>query len=331
MTDQHPQGFPQELLNQPIENRLHYFETKVIAHQYLKEVYEALLQFIYHPTGKSLLLVIGPTGVGKTTLKQRVVKQLIEDAATFLMTNPDHIPVLSLEAIAPESGNFSWKDYFVRALQAADEPMISHKTAYQVSKLPFDATGTLVMQRAQTSPDLRHLFEQCLHYRRPRAVIVDEAQHFKKIASGRRLLDQMDTLKSLANMASTVHVLVGTLDLLSMMNLNAQLARRSTTLYFSRYHAEQTPELKEFKKLLRTFQRHLPFAEEPDLESHYEYFYEQCLGCTGTLKMFLNTILRVALAQEKPMLTPLLWEKHGESYGKLKNMLAEIKRRPISD
>jgi len=41
--------------------------------------------------------------------------------------------------------------------------------------------------------------EQALRYRSPTAFIVDEAQHFKRIAGGRRLLDQMDTLKSLAN------------------------------------------------------------------------------------------------------------------------------------
>src|SRR5258708_38821519 len=48
-----------------------------------------------------------------------------------------------------------------------------------------------------------------LLYRQPRAFIVDEAQHFRKMASGRRLLDQMDNLKSLAGMTNTVHVLVG--------------------------------------------------------------------------------------------------------------------------
>jgi len=63
----------------------------------------------------------------------------------------------------------------------------------------------------------------------------------------------MDTLKSLANMTSTVHVLIGTHDLLRLTDLNAQLARRSVTLHFPRYHAEQPDDLKEFPKILRTF------------------------------------------------------------------------------
>jgi DNA polymerase III delta prime subunit len=325
MSDQAVQGFPRALLDQPMTERRHYFETKVIAHQRLKEVYEALLQAIRYPAGISLVLVAGPTGVGKTTVLQRVVKQLIEDAAHDPNTTAGHIPVIAMEAPSPDSGNFSWKDYFTRALLAADEPMMASKMTYQVRGVHRDEQGHLLLERTLTTPDLRHILEQCLQHRRPRVFIVDEAQHFKKMASGRRLLDQMDTLKSLANMTQTVHVLVGTHELLGLMNLSAQLARRSLTLQFPRYRAESQKDLNEFKKLLRTFQRHLPLAKEPDLVNHYEYFYEQCLGCTGMLKTLLNKALGAALEQREQGLTQKQWERHGASPRKLKDMLHEIR------
>ncbi len=75
MSQPSPQGFPHDLLEQPVEVRRRYFETKVVAHQRLKEVYEALLHAIRYPAGTSLILIVGPTGVGKTTLLQRIVKQ----------------------------------------------------------------------------------------------------------------------------------------------------------------------------------------------------------------------------------------------------------------
>ena len=56
---------------------------------------------------------------------------------------------------------------------------------------------------------------------------MDEAQHLKKFASGRRLLDQMDILKSLASLTDTIHVLIGTYELLGLADLSAQLNRRS--------------------------------------------------------------------------------------------------------
>ena len=173
-----------------------------------------------------------------------------------------------------------------------------------------------------TTPDLRRVLEKCFHHRHPRAFFVDEAQHIKKMASGRRILDQMDTLKSLANMTTTVHVLIGTHELLGLMDLNAQLARRSLTIPFPRYHVD---DWKEFTKLLRTFQRHLPFPEEPDLESHADYFFEQCLGCTGMLKTLLNKAVGTALEQGEQTLTLERCQQHAEPSQKLKNMLREIR------
>lgn len=318
-------AYPRELLTQPPQERLRYFERKVIAHSLLKEVYETLLQVIHHPAGKALVLVVGPTGVGKTTLKHRVVNQLIEEAANDPTCTPDHIPVMEMEAVAPEAGNFNWKDFFTRALHAASEPLVSYKSGYQVRQLPGSEAGTVILERSRTTPDLRLLFEQCLLHRCPRAFLIDEAQHFTKLSSGKRLLDQMDALKSLANMTATSHVLLGTHELLRMMNLNAQLARRSLIISFPRYHAERPEDLKEFCKLVRTFQRHLPVAEEPDLESHYEYFYEHCLGCTGMLKTLLTKALGAALEQGQPTIAPHTWEKYAESYTTLKHMLQEMK------
>lgn len=320
-----PTGFPRELLEQSVDARLRYFETKIVAHQRLKEVYAALLHALRYPAGASLILVFGPTGVGKTTLRQRIEKQLMEDAACDPTSNPGHIPVVAMEAASPDSGNFSWKDYYTRALLAMDEPLLEDKITYDVRGIRRDDQGRLVIERNLTIPDLRRVLEKCLLHRRPRAFIVDEAQHFKKMTSGRRLLDQMDNLKSLAGMTNTVHVLIGTYELLGLTNLSAQLSRRSIEIHFPRYHADQSEDLKEFKKLLRTLQRHLPLVEEPDLESHYDYFYERCLGCTGMLKTWLNRSLAAALEQNERTLTPKLWEKHAESPQRLIHMIREIR------
>ncbi len=318
------QGFPRDLLTQAIASRLRYFETKVVAHQRLKEVHATLLHAIRHPAGASLILVFGPTGVGKTTLRQRIERQLLEDAVTGSTSNPGHIPVATMEAASPDTGSFHWKDYYTRALLALDEPFITDKITYDVRDMHRDEQGRLVIERNLTIPDLRRALEKTLLYRQPRAFIVDEAQHFRKMVSGRRLLDQMDNLKSLAGMTNTVHVLVGTYELLGLTNLSAQLSRRSIEIHFSRYHADKPEDFKEFKKLVRTLQKHLPLAEEPDLESHSDYFYEHCLGCAGMLKTWLNRTLAAALEQDAGTLTSKLWEQHAESRRKLVPMVREI-------
>src|SRR5260370_26529038 len=134
----------------------------------------------------------------------------------------------------------------------------------------------------------------------------------------------MDTRKSLANMTKTQHVLIGHYDLLGLMDVSAPLSRRSVEIHFPRYHLEQPEDLKEFKKLMRTFQRHLPLLKEPDLQSHFAYFYERSLGCIGMLKTMLNKALGTALEQGEQTLTAKHWERHAEPPSKLKAMLHEI-------
>jgi hypothetical protein len=317
-----PETFPRALLAQPTAARLAYFAGKVVAHPRLKDVHQALLHAIRQPGGASLILVFGPTGVGKTTLRLRVEQQLLEAALPELERDPGRIPVVGLEAVASESGQFSWKDYYLRALAALDEPLVRHKLAYPVRGVPHERTGEALRRAA--APELRRALEQCLLQRRPSAVIVDEAQHLRKMASGRRLLDQMDTLKSLAAMTGTVHVLVGTYELLSLANLSAQLSRRSLELHFGRYRAECADDRLAFQRVLLTFQRHLPLGTEPDLVGRWEELYERSVGCVGVLKNWLNRALAAALEHGATTLTERHLEQHAEPTRKLLSLAREI-------
>jgi hypothetical protein len=203
--------------------------------------------------------------------------------------------VIGLEAAAPDSGQFNWKDYYIRALLALEEPLIGDKIDHGLLGHGRHGTGRVRIQRSTSAPDLRRALEQCLRQRRVSVVIVDEAQHLRRLTSGRRLLDQMDTLKSLAALSDTVHVLVGTYELLGLADLSAQLSRRSVVLYFGRYHAEVPDDLLAFKSVLLTFQRHLPLATEPDLLGRWEELYERSAGCVGVLKTWLQQALAAAL------------------------------------
>ena len=85
--------------------------------------------------------------------------------------------------------------------------------------------------------EYHHAVERALRFRRPVAVLIDEAQHLARMGSGRRLSDQLDVIKSIANCTGTVHVLLGTYELLAFRNLSAQLSRRSIDIHFPRYRA----------------------------------------------------------------------------------------------
>jgi energy-coupling factor transporter ATP-binding protein EcfA2 len=308
--------FPRELLKRSISERLAYFRSYTVAHPLLTEADIALKRAIQEPAGGSLIFVLGPTGVGKTTLRLRVEQYLKETFLVERREDPGRIPVIAVEAVAPDSGNFSWKDYYQRALQALEEPLIRYKINYGPSDTHSFAGKT-------PGSELRYALEQALRFRQPSAIMIDEAQHLTKMASGRRLSDQLDSLKSIASLTGCLHVLIGTYELLPCRNLSAQLSRRSIDIHFRRYQNSDAKDVEAFQRVLFSFQRQLPLAEEPQLWRDWEYCYARSIGCVGVLKDWLTRGLAAALEEGATALTRKHLEKHSWSMDQCEKMAQE--------
>jgi len=113
-----------------------------------------------------------------------------------------------------------------------------------------NGTGEWTAAARVCSPELRQALEQALRHRRPAAVLIDEAQHLTKIASGAPSSDQLDCLKSLASLTGCVHVLIGTYELLPCRNLSAQLSRRSLDIHFRRYRIDNPDDVVAFQRVI---------------------------------------------------------------------------------
>ena len=105
-------GFSRELLTRPSAERLAYFRAYTVAHPLLAEAKEKLMASISESEPNSLVFVFGPTGVGKTTLRLKVEQVISNDLRSGLEQDRGRIPVVGVEAIAPESGRFCWSDHF---------------------------------------------------------------------------------------------------------------------------------------------------------------------------------------------------------------------------
>lgn len=284
-------GFPAELLTRPLEEKLAYFRGYTLAHPLLVEAKDKLMSAISESEPNSLVFVFGPTGVGKTTLRIKVEQVITNNLRSDLEQDRGRMPVVGVEAIAPESGRFSWSDHFRRLLLSMNEPLTESKrdpeTLYMRQCSTFGSKATIA--------EYRYAVEQALRFRRPAAVMIDEAQHLSKMASGRRLLDQLDVVKSIANQTRIVHVLFGTYDLLAFRNLNGQLSRRSLDVHFPRYRAEPVSERQVFINILRSFAHHMPLPEPPDLVAEWEFLYERSMGCVGILKQWLTRAMHSVL------------------------------------
>jgi|SRR5579872_634692 len=305
--------------------RVQQFRDFAVAHPLLVEAKDRLLEAITESAPNSLILVFGPTGVGKTTLLSKIWQLLSLGAAPDLDSNPGHLPVVVIEAAPPETRTFSWRAHFKRLLHAMNEPLVDFKRRFGSPDRSAQSMVPYPTDRGLTA-DYHYAVEQALRCRRPKAVLIDEAQHLFTLASGRRIEDQLNVLKSLANRSNTVHVLCGTYELLRARNQSGQLSRRSIDIHFPRYDIGKASDKRVFAKILQTFAAQMPFAQPPDLVDSWEYLYERSIGCVGILKDWLARALATAVRASAPTLTLKHLEKHALTVSQCDRLIEEAAR-----
>ncbi|MCC8438561.1 TniB family NTP-binding protein [Brevibacillus sp. M2.1A] len=292
-------SFPVQLLEQPIEDRIQYFKKYTVAHPLLIEAFNKLTNNLLNPGNQSIFFVYGPSGSGKSTLFLKIRNKIIQEFRSEIEKNRGIIPIMGVEAVAPENGNFNWKDFYLQSLDAFYEPAIDYKVDYDSL---FSNRLVSALRRDDPTRKYRKALASTLKYRETKAFLIDEAQHIAKITSGRKLLNQMDVIKSFASESNIPIVLIGSYEILAFRNLSAQLSRRSDDVHLPRYRMEKEGDMEKFVNILWTFQKLLPLEEEPDLISYSEEFYQRSIGCVGILKDWLLKTLEIQLKLGKRQL-----------------------------
>lgn len=315
--------FDRELLTKPQEERLSYFYHLMRSHPSLKYAHDDIMHAIYEAKRASIILVPGPSGVGKTTLCKGIEKEIIKNMAAELEKDMGFIPVIRLEVGMPDGSQFDWLSFFWSQLELLREPMLNFK-------VPLDkgyAVERIVSQygRQMRKPfKYRTAYIDALQNRHCQVSLLDEGQHFTKVASGRKLKDQFDGIKSIANQSEVPHVLFGTYELLEFVNLSGQLARRTKIVHFRRYHAENQTERNDFISILLTLLRHYPLERVPySLSCDWEFFYTHCIGCIGILKDWLYESLADCLRNGSSTLTKESLKRTALGINELQTLLRE--------
>ncbi len=282
-----PESFPPELLAQPVSERLDYFERRcLISHPRLQEALETIIQAICPPGEEAntrrpgtMVLVIGPSRVGKTTLIRLLEERLLARTKALMASDPNFIPFASILAAGPGTNRFEWAEYYRAVLRSLHDPFVDSKIARIRTKELREAMATALLERKSL------------------AIIVDEAHHLAEAAMGSRLQSQLNHLKHFENATGVSHILVGTYEMRPFRKVNAQLACRSIDVHFPRYDATTEQDAQVFQSVVWALQRQLPVEKEPPLIDHWEFLYARSIGCIGWLKMHLNRALNLALAE----------------------------------
>ena len=177
-----PEFFDRAFLGASPAARLEYFEQHcLIEHPRQLEALESILEAICAPSVEAssrrpgtMVLVIGPARVGKTTLIRLLEERLLAYATAQMQRDPTFIPLASLTAPEPGSGRFDWADFYRPVLRQLGNPFVDSPTH------PIRAR------------QLREATEAAYRERRPLAIIVDEAHHLARARSGQGLHAHLD-------------------------------------------------------------------------------------------------------------------------------------------
>ncbi|WP_243372623.1 TniB family NTP-binding protein [Geotalea sp. SG265] len=284
--------FPAELLDKSAHEKLAYFYNYRGRHPVLDEVEKQLTRCIYHPYPEEIPLLVGPTGVGKSTVLDFKAKEIIRDDLQNLIDNPGRLSVLMVKAPAPENGGFVFKDFNCRLLNAANEPMVNKKLR-----------DDFVVDERVTSHELRRAVEAMVRNRQPRVVMIDEADRILAPGTGRTLVNQIECIKHDRQEFKTSLLLSGTYALLALMGLNTQFSRRITPIHFRRYDGRVPKDREAFLNLLMTLVHRMPLKKMPDLINNEAYIFSRSIGCAGLLKDWLFRALRTAVEQNAETIT----------------------------
>lgn len=230
-----------------------------------------------------LVLICGPTGVGKTTLGHFLVEEELKKQANEMAKNPGFIPAIRVEAPASGEKEFSWRLFFERILHALEGELDAPRTCYGVDP----ETGRVVRPRGNNTnrlSDLRKAVERSLRNRGTLFIVVDEAAHIINQTPPAQLARQLNTLKSLSNQCGVQWVLQGSYDLFDLMSLSGQLARRTHVIHFSRYRCDRDADVRSFNSSLKQLAKGMPALHKLDLVRYAEAFHHTTLGCIGTLR-----------------------------------------------
>jgi AAA domain len=290
-------------------------------------VEKEVLHAIWEPAGFAYLLVYGPSGVGKSTMINHIVRRLNTSRLNAPEGGTGSHPMLLLEVRPPDGELFHRTDYYRTALRCLGKTSFERRMTVDIStEHAWENKGAgRTSSRYHDDPELRHALEDTLRTQHVRAVVLDEAQHLMTAGKATTPLEQLDWLKSMTNVTGVLHILLGTYSLLHFCNLNGQTARRGLEIHFPRYQFHAESDCQAFRNVLLTLLTQMPLAVDREaLIQHWSYFYVRSIGCVGVLKEWLVRATALALREGSDALTLTHLERRALSEAKCERMVADI-------
>lgn len=289
-----------------IETLVQGFMAETVKHKLQEQAHEAVSFACNDDPSSAIIVLAGPTGVGKSTLLSKFADEYLLERAAAMATDATLRPIAYTVSVASGHKGFDWKRLFKDAGRNLGDPFAYRRDhcgprkdrpnkRAPLTRLAGESLGASVM---------REELEAELELRGCGMWIIDEAHHVIRGARKGGPGDQLDVLKSLAQTSRARLLLCGTYDLPDYMLGSGQLSRRSSVIRFNRYRWTDPDERRVFANVVRALLKRLPYASRhPDVKENLQFFYLHSLGCIGIFKDWAARALALQLRRGDAALT----------------------------
>ncbi len=287
----------EDVITWPAADRLRWFSSLTYPHPNLLRTVEHLHELMEPGNDIKVIALIGPTGIGKTTLIDKCLHSLVQRFAPVRL--PHEVPVAMVSAPANGERSLSWRTMYRRMQTACGGVLLDQQRKAEVTNDELTAVRADRIGLAQR----REFLEAEVRHRRVRLLGIDESHHLLRFGASDAM---MDTLKSLADIqAETKLMLVGTYQIAPLLTTYGQLARRSAILHYKRYHLSAQPkddspteDEAAFREVLKNVEEDWPCEEVPNLQAAWQFVMRASLGSVGLMKMQVTQLAALQLAHK---------------------------------
>jgi DNA polymerase III delta prime subunit len=257
----------QAIVGSPKE-KVAYMKSIRFEHQALKEVQSEVQRQMAPCSGVSVIILVGPTGVGKTTFGRLLLRDLLKSYEIELQEDPSSIPAVLSEVDAFDGKEINWVLFYERVCSDLLSPsLLEGRGAASTEEGPVDKVKSSRLK-----------FENAIKRRKVRNLILDEVIHFTK--SNTDPLQYGNLLKSLSNRAGMNLLLIGAYGSEDLALSSDQLARRISVVHFPRYHDTKN-DFVSYAEFIRTIAKHIPLASPVDLRKLLPHLFVGSCGLCG--------------------------------------------------
>jgi hypothetical protein len=276
------------------EARRAYFDCRTVLHANMNRVFLDIWNLLHKNRKELLVFIFGPSGVGKSALRILLALVYLMEHIKEMNERKEWLPLTQNELVQ-RSDRYSWREFYRGGLFACKEPLVDCKI------LPRGPLNESYIPSGKATVDLwGNAYADATERRGVLRAFVDEADKLAKIKSKDKEA-LTNPLIGLSRMCP--HYLFGTYTILDLRNRNAQIARRSKSFHFPRYHSKDPEENREFQKALNGLADQLPIKERPDLTEYTEFIFRRSNGSIGVLHDWLADALDLAMEENAHTIT----------------------------